>query len=356
MIAKRPRLPAVFSTTVLALFLTACGGSPIKPTEQTLANLAGRPLTITHYRETPDFQAETFGNRLLKMEFPIVGNAPALSLGDQLIQDNGVADPADAISRRLAEIYRDRYRVNSPSRTVDLDTYTISALPANVAQDGVVLDVKTTGWGAAYIAMDITHYYVMYAARARLVDAVTHQEVARASCWFKRADMPDPLPTYEELFENRAAGLKAKLDDEAARCAASLAQNMLGGAAAAPTGQQAVLPEPVPPAPVARPAVVSAPPQPVVARPAPAAPALQLDPHQKIKFSEFLTKPLPRAFAISSNGHSAAVWGPSTDPQGRPVDLRQRVLEGCRQAAGQDCVLYAIDDTVLFTGTDAGVE
>lgn len=107
--------------------------------------------------------------------------------------------------------------------------------------------------------------------------------------------------------------------------------------------------------PVAAPPVSAPPPQAVAALPSPAH-APRLTALQQTKFAEFLTKSLPRVFAISENGHVASVWGRLLDAQGQPVDLRQRALEGCRQVAGQDCVLYAIDDTVLATGMDVSLE
>lgn len=134
---------------------------------------------------------------------------------------------------------------------------------------------------------------------------------------------------------------------------------------ALPPREVAVQPAPVAPVPVAAPvappppvvaAVDTLPPRPVAAPPAPAARPLQLDPHQQVKFAEFQTKPLPRVFAVSANGHSAAVWGALTDEDGRPVDLRQRALDGCRKASGLECQLYAIDDQVLAGSNNLAIE
>lgn len=68
------------------------------------------------------------------------------------------------------------------------------------------------------------------------------------------------------------------------------------------------------------------------------------------KFLDYLAKPKPRAFAISENGHFASVWGGARDANGVPVDAQTRALEGCRSAAGQECALFAVDDTVVFYG------
>lgn len=67
-----------------------------------------------------------------------------------------------------------------------------------------------------------------------------------------------------------------------------------------------------------------------------------LDDAHQIKFQEYLQKPKPRAFAISDNGHFAAIWGAQSS------DAANRALQGCRTAAGKDCVLYAVDDVIVF--------
>jgi hypothetical protein len=79
-----------------------------------------------------------------------------------------------------------------------------------------------------------------------------------------------------------------------------------------------------------------------------------LDDAQQAKFQEYLDKPTPRAFAISNNGHFASVWGLQTDSSGRPPDPSARALEGCRSVAGRPCVLYAIDNTIVFQNGAAG--
>jgi dienelactone hydrolase len=56
----------------------------------------------------------------------------------------------------------------------------------------------------------------------------------------------------------------------------------------------------------------------------------------------FLTKPMPRAFAVSSSG----AWSWAEDGDDPPA----RVLANCQKNSVQPCKLYAVDDYVVWTG------
>jgi hypothetical protein len=59
-------------------------------------------------------------------------------------------------------------------------------------------------------------------------------------------------------------------------------------------------------------------------------------------YRTFLTKSLPRAFALSSNGSWS--WAEDGD------DPTERVLAYCQSASKQACKLYAVNDYVVWTG------
>ncbi len=67
------------------------------------------------------------------------------------------------------------------------------------------------------------------------------------------------------------------------------------------------------------------------------------------RFRDFLTRPFPRAFAISDTGYSAAAWGSRPKDPTRPVDTKERALQICKEAAGKDCMLYMVDNELLFS-------
>ncbi len=60
------------------------------------------------------------------------------------------------------------------------------------------------------------------------------------------------------------------------------------------------------------------------------------------QYKVFLSKPTPRAFALSANGGWS--WAEDGD------DPVERVLATCQRSSGQVCKLYAIDDDVVWTG------
>ena len=72
-----------------------------------------------------------------------------------------------------------------------------------------------------------------------------------------------------------------------------------------------------------------------------------LDDDHQHWFQEYLVKRKPGAFAIADNGHFAAIWSTPAGPQGDPV---RRALDGCKAIAGKACVLYAVDDRIVFKG------
>jgi hypothetical protein len=68
-----------------------------------------------------------------------------------------------------------------------------------------------------------------------------------------------------------------------------------------------------------------------------------------VKYREFLTRPLPRAFAISENGESWMAWG----LKDAPIDTAHRALRLCQGHFGHPCFLYAVDNDVVFGSGDA---
>ena len=62
----------------------------------------------------------------------------------------------------------------------------------------------------------------------------------------------------------------------------------------------------------------------------------------------FLTHTLPRAFAISENGHYATAWSNLPLDKSLPTDPSARALAGCKRLSGQECQLYVVDNQMVF--------
>jgi hypothetical protein len=63
---------------------------------------------------------------------------------------------------------------------------------------------------------------------------------------------------------------------------------------------------------------------------------------------KFLSLPLPRACAISDNGHFAYVSGTRPKDPTLPREPTARALQLCAAVAGKACVLYAVDNDVVY--------
>ena len=161
-----------------------------------------------------------------KAAFALVGAALMIKEGNAIINDNDVPDPAvairDALAKHLAET---RNMSVAPALNVNTDDAQQLVAAANGSAK-YVLDVQTTGWMFAYFPTDWTHYRVMHGAQARLIDVDSKKVIAAGSC----ARMPESntnAPTYDELVNNKAAGLKKELAIATEECIATLKKSML---------------------------------------------------------------------------------------------------------------------------------
>jgi hypothetical protein len=71
-------------------------------------------------------------------------------------------------------------------------------------------------------------------------------------------------------------------------------------------------------------------------------------PQVREAYAMFLTRPLPRAFALSENGGSYQAWSRTPrDPADSP-DPAVRVIGACEKFHKSRCRLYAVDRTVVY--------
>ncbi len=90
--------------------------------------------------------------------------------------------------------------------------------------------------------------------------------------------------------------------------------------------------------------------------PTPAAPRVPyLGEEGQQKYQEYLSRPLPRAFAISESGHYGAAFGTKPANKSMSADPKRRALQYCRQRSRSECVLYSVDDQVVFSSAAGAV-
>lgn len=65
-------------------------------------------------------------------------------------------------------------------------------------------------------------------------------------------------------------------------------------------------------------------------------------------YKHFLEAPLPRAFAISDDGHTWHVWSLTPKDKNAPREPAERVIKACEAEYKQHCYLYAVDNMVVY--------
>jgi hypothetical protein len=71
------------------------------------------------------------------------------------------------------------------------------------------------------------------------------------------------------------------------------------------------------------------------------------------RYRLFLTRPLPRAFAISEGGAWWQAWGSKPSEFSASPDPKERALRGCESVNKGRCFLYAVDNQVVYPPADA---
>lgn len=182
----------------------------------------------------------------------------------------------------------------------------------------------------------------LFDAAGRLVGLVTIGSVGADT---QNLNFAVPADWVSELPERHAR-------QEAAKASAA-------AAASAPPAQAttAVAPPPVTSTPAATAtATAAAPAAPV---PAPAAVQVARSPLEDLsrlpyandrmreRYSQFLTRPLPRAFVISESGDWRLAWGASAGVAGTPAE---RALRECEALKRGRCFVYAVDNQLVYRG------
>jgi len=68
----------------------------------------------------------------------------------------------------------------------------------------------------------------------------------------------------------------------------------------------------------------------------------------RAEYRTWLTRPTPKAFAISEKGHWWAAWSLTPQDTSLPSDPNERALAGCQRSAGAPCKLYAVNGSVVW--------
>ena len=198
----------------------------IKLSEADAAALQGKTVAVTLH-ERPSFAAMTAG----KMGFGLIGGLATIKAGNDLINQNNVADPAAILRDNLSSAMRDTYgvRLLEPDKT-PTDEKKAKAIAALHPDADYVLDVRSGGWGYLYYPTHWGSYWVSYSAQVQLIDTKTGMQVANEACNVHTRDNPHP-PSREQLHANEAQLLKDVTASLGWACMQLLAKDELGLAA-----------------------------------------------------------------------------------------------------------------------------
>lgn len=79
---------------------------------------------------------------------------------------------------------------------------------------------------------------------------------------------------------------------------------------------------------------------------------IKVNPRARAAYETFLSKPLPRAFALSENGGWWMAWGKKPKDPFASSDPAIRVLPDCEKHHQRRCFVYAVDETVVWNAAN----
>ncbi len=175
--------------------------------------LRGKTVALTQH-EPPSFMAMTAG----KASFALFGAAAMASAGNELVRQNGVADPAGLVRDQLGGALGQAFG----AQLLPLDaTPTKAVKPAELARlhadADYVLDVRSGGWNYAYFATQWGRYWVGYSVQVMLVETANKRVVSNLACAANTINDGEP-PTREALHADQARLLKHVTAALGARC------------------------------------------------------------------------------------------------------------------------------------------
>lgn len=304
----------------------------------------------------------------------------------------GLTDPSIDVSRDIgARLQQTRgSRVSETLLPVQSEsTKDISSSASSTAR--FVLDIRTRSWGATYLPTQWNRYTTTFALQARLIDKSSGTSVAEGHC--RHIDLKDPNPsTYEQLIANRAERIRTDFARYSASCVDEVWDQMFpslrtsgltiaadqvsdsvvtrasggsglqpealhsSGTAVVPVGLEAPLMKgkaSIQSSGISPSSEIRVAPREGTNLPmAEAASATSVDkvlgtPTVVQRYQLYLSRPKPKAFAVSDSGASWMAWGESMNPTVKET-IPQRALRGCQERSQTPCVLYAIDDKVVY--------
>lgn len=194
--------------------LTGCVSTKNMPIDQAKVDQTPPQSLQTTQRNKPDFAAMTAGSAM----FGVLGAVAAISSGNDIIEQNSVDDPAAQISAELAKALSQKYKLSVQIGTHIIEGTKADEIASAYSDSDWVLDIQTVNWSFTYFPGDFNNYRVLYSAKLRLIDSRDQSLLAEGFCHQRSHEDSDTAPSYDELVEQNAAGLKSALATVAQSC------------------------------------------------------------------------------------------------------------------------------------------
>ena len=203
------------------LVLSGCSLAPVKINPMATGELRDQSLTVAQHPPS-DFVDVAPGTAL----FGLIGYAIQVKKGADIVQQDGLNDPAVRISAQLANRLASVYDMRLVANTVivPIDNSGKPAALANLyGAAHYVLDVKTSNWNLLYYPTHWGTYRVIYTADFQLIDTHTNKVVAQATCK-EDPDYTNTSLTYDHILANHGVLLKGQIQEEIVACVRDLEQ------------------------------------------------------------------------------------------------------------------------------------
>lgn len=139
----------------------------------------------------------------------IAGNI-ANSQGKTEVAKHHLPVPEETISKQVLKTLVSKTGARElPYPTIMVADEKPAAIAAQYRPADYVLDIRTTGWMAAYYPMTLTKYYIVYGAKMRLIETSSGRVVAEGFSAYQGKDK-DHAPNFDGIYSNDAAFLRAE--------------------------------------------------------------------------------------------------------------------------------------------------
>jgi hypothetical protein len=192
-------------------------------TDQT-SQLKGRTLARTERRRPPFFSAKPV--QPLGLIGALVAAAyPSESDAAKAFDENGLVDPARAISRQLSRDLEQHLGLRHAPRRISFDSDDVTTIAVAAPDADLVIDIWTDDWSLVQLREDLSKFHLHYAASLRLIDArAVHGidgkkglVIAEGTCE-RSPEAPSSSATRNEMLADDARLLHAELEQAVQAC------------------------------------------------------------------------------------------------------------------------------------------